>query len=175
MDKYLRNKLKPRMSLAARRIRSAVAKVRTIATAIALVVVAGSQSHAAKLTTPSISNTQRLRTTNLIQAAALSNHILNNNNPFSLEDFDAIGGAEKHITCFPNPATSYINFKFDPSVAKDTKLFVFSFTGRKMTELSVTSSVLKVTLDNYYRGLYVYQLRSASGAILESGKFQVKN
>ncbi|GAB3366583.1 hypothetical protein GCM10027566_38340 [Arachidicoccus ginsenosidivorans] len=83
--------------------------------------------------------------------------------------------AKRQVSCYPNPAISYINFKFEKTVPKDAKLFVFSFTGRKMTELALTGAVIKVSLDNYYRGLYVYQLRSAGGAIMESGKFQVKN
>ena len=171
MDKILRNKLRQRIGSAARRIKSAGTKVRGIATAITALLVVGSASHAAKGALPMHPNAN----THAVQPFTLEHDYLNNNNPFKLEDFNGIGNAEKHITCYPNPATSYINFKFDQTVAKDAKLFVFSFTGRKMTELSVTSSVIKVNLDNYYRGLYVYQLRSASGAILESGKFQVKN
>lgn len=94
--------------------------------------------------------------------------------PFNM-DLNGSGDGEKHITCYPNPAISYINFKFDKSVPKDARLFVFSFTGKKMDELAITGQIQKITLDKYYRGLYVYQLRSAGGAILESGKFQVKN
>ncbi|SEA51603.1 Por secretion system C-terminal sorting domain-containing protein [Arachidicoccus rhizosphaerae] len=96
--------------------------------------------------------------------------------PFNMDLGDNIlGTAEKHVSCYPNPAVSYINFKLDKAVAKDSKLFIFSFTGKQMAELALTGSVIKVTLENYYRGLYVYQLRSPGGAILESGKFQVKN
>ena len=95
-------------------------------------------------------------------------------NPFELDNHGN-GAVEKHVTCYPNPAISYINFKFDNSVPDNASLFIFSFTGRKMTETKVTGQVQKIPLDNYFRGLYVYQLRSAKGAILESGKFQVKN
>ena len=96
--------------------------------------------------------------------------------PFNMDLGDNLSGnAEKHISCYPNPAVSYINFKLDKAVPKDAKLFIFSFTGKQMADLSLTGSDIKVSLDSYYRGLYVYQLRSAAGAILESGKFQVKN
>lgn len=96
--------------------------------------------------------------------------------PFNMDLGDnLLGTADKHVSCYPNPAVSYINFKLDKTVPKDARLFIFSFTGKQMADLALTSSVIKITLDNYYRGLYVYQLRSASGAILESGKFQVKN
>lgn len=101
-------------------------------------------------------------------------------NPFSLvlehnPSDDLFGTVAKHISCYPNPAVSYINFKLDKNVPRDAKLFIFSFTGKQMDELALTGDILKVSLDKYYRGLYVYQLRSAKGAILESGKFQVKN
>jgi hypothetical protein len=43
-----------------------------------------------------------------------------------------------------------------------------------MTELKITDQKLTITFDdNYLRGLYIYQLRDASGRIVESGKFQV--
>lgn len=82
--------------------------------------------------------------------------------------------AEKQITCYPNPANSYINFKFKKPVKSDCKILIYSFTGRKMDELSITGTIMKLNLDDYYRGLYVYQLRDERGAVLESGKFQVK-
>lgn len=84
------------------------------------------------------------------------------------------GIVEKHIACYPNPAISYINFKFDKTVQSSSKLAIFSFTGRKMEEFNITGSIIKVSLTDYFRGLYVYQLRDANGAILESGKFQIK-
>lgn len=90
-------------------------------------------------------------------------------------DFNNDLNTEKHVSCYPNPAISYINFKFDKSVNKKAKLFIYSFTGRQMEELSISGNILKVSLDNYFRGLYVYQLRDAQGVIVESGKFQVKN
>ena len=43
-----------------------------------------------------------------------------------------------------------------------------------MTEIRLTESKVNITLDdNYFRGLYIYQLRDQSGKIIESGKFQV--
>lgn len=75
---------------------------------------------------------------------------------------------------FPNPATSYINFTFDKSVDKTYSLQVYNFIGRKMNEIRISDSKLTINLDdNYFRGLYIYQLRDQSGRIVESGKFQV--
>jgi hypothetical protein len=84
------------------------------------------------------------------------------------------GEGSKVTHFYPNPATSYINFTFDKSIDKTFSLQVYNFIGRKMTELKITDQKLTITFDdNYLRGLYIYQLRDASGRIVESGKFQV--
>ena len=75
---------------------------------------------------------------------------------------------------YPNPATSYINFTFNETVNKTYSLQVYNFIGRKMNETRITESKITITLDdNYFRGLYIYQLRDQTGRIVESGKFQV--
>ncbi|MEN9599003.1 MAG: hypothetical protein RL596_1314 [Bacteroidota bacterium] len=75
---------------------------------------------------------------------------------------------------YPNPATQFINFEFDKQVDKTFTLEIYSFIGRKMTAQKVNASRITIYFDdNYYRGLYVYQLHDASGRIVESGKFQV--
>ena len=75
---------------------------------------------------------------------------------------------------YPNPATSYINFTFDNTVDKTYTLQVYNFIGRKMNDIRITDSKLTITLDdNYFRGLYIYQLRDQTGRMVESGKFQV--
>ncbi|MEO8171716.1 MAG: T9SS type A sorting domain-containing protein [Sediminibacterium sp.] len=75
---------------------------------------------------------------------------------------------------YPNPATTYINFTFDKTVDKTYTLQVYNFIGRKMNDIRITDAKLTINLDdNYFRGLYVYQLRDQSGRIIESGKFQV--
>lgn len=75
---------------------------------------------------------------------------------------------------YPNPATSYINFSFDNSVDKTYTLQLYSFIGKKMNETRISDTKLTITLDdNYFRGLYIYQLRDKTGRIVESGKFQV--
>ena len=77
------------------------------------------------------------------------------------------------IKCYPNPATSFVNFEFPKDVDKSNTLLVFSFVGKKMAEIPVNNNKLTVTLNDYYRGVYVYQLRDKGGNIVESGKFSV--
>lgn len=75
---------------------------------------------------------------------------------------------------YPNPATTVINFEFDKSVDKSYSLLICNFLGKRMTEVRITDSKIVINLDDqYYRGLYIYQLRDQSNRIIESGKFQV--
>lgn len=80
----------------------------------------------------------------------------------------------KIVKCYPNPAVSVINFEFAADVDKNYVLQIYSFTGKKMTEISLSTNKITVTLNNdYYRGIYIYHLQDKSGRIIESGKFQV--
>jgi len=79
----------------------------------------------------------------------------------------------KTVKCYPNPAISFVNFEFDKTVEKTAVLQVFNFAGKKMTELTANNNKVTVQIDNFFRGLYVYQLRDKSGRVIESGKFQV--
>jgi len=81
----------------------------------------------------------------------------------------------KSIKCYPNPAISFVNFDVPADfISKNYSLQVFSFTGKKMYEVNVNSIKLTLTFNNeFYRGIYVYQLRDKDGKILETGKFQV--
>jgi hypothetical protein len=86
------------------------------------------------------------------------------------------GGVQaKTIKCYPNPAVSFVNFDFPIDyISKNYTLQVYSFTGKKMYEVSVTSIKATITFTNdFYRGIYVYQLQDKTGKILETGKFQV--
>ena len=81
----------------------------------------------------------------------------------------------KTIKCYPNPAISFVNFEFlSDFVSKDYTLNIYSFTGKKMYEINITSAKTTITFTNeFYRGIYVYQLRDKAGKIIETGKFQV--
>ena len=45
--------------------------------------------------------------------------------------------------------------------------------GKKVYELTNTTQRISVSLTNFYRGIYIYQLRDKTGKIIESGKFQI--
>jgi hypothetical protein len=78
------------------------------------------------------------------------------------------------IKFYPNPASTYINFEFNKiSTDKVYTLQVYNFIGKKVAEVMINSSKTSLSLDNYFRGVYIFQLRDKTGRIIESGKFQV--
>ncbi|GGH74584.1 hypothetical protein HNQ91_004772 [Filimonas zeae] len=93
---------------------------------------------------------------------------------FSRSDIWEAGTSVAVVKCYPNPATSFINFEFATEIDKTHTLYIYSFVGRKMYEQPVTGKKVVVTLNNYYRGIYVFQLRDKTGRIIETGKFQVE-
>lgn len=80
------------------------------------------------------------------------------------------------IKCYPNPASSYINFSFEaPFTGQKYRLLIYSFTGKKMTDINVSSSTVRVDLSSYFRGVYIYQLLDGNSKSVDNGKFQVVN
>jgi len=74
---------------------------------------------------------------------------------------------------YPNPASSSINFEFSKEADKQCTVQIFNFMGKKVYETVPTVQRITVSLDGFYRGVYIYQLRDRSGKITDSGKFQV--
>lgn len=79
----------------------------------------------------------------------------------------------KVVRFYPNPATNIINFEFSKPVQRDYILQVFNFVGKKVFESNAVLQKTSVPLADFYRGIYIFQLRDKSGRIIESGKFQV--
>ena len=79
----------------------------------------------------------------------------------------------KLIKPYPIPATTAINFEFLYGYDKNFSLQIYNFMGKKVNEFSKIPPMMIVPLDDFYRGIYVYQLRDKDGKIIDSGKFQV--
>lgn len=77
------------------------------------------------------------------------------------------------IKFYPNPAVSVINFEFQKEFDKSLSFQVFNFIGKKVIDLKSVTPKMNIPLTDFYRGVYIYQLRDKSGKIIESGKFQV--
>jgi hypothetical protein len=80
---------------------------------------------------------------------------------------------EKLVNFYPSPATTVISFDFQYSADDSYSLLIFNFMGKKVYEAKITSQHLDISLTDFYRGIYIYQLRDIDSRILESGKFQV--
>ncbi|MBS1758194.1 MAG: T9SS type A sorting domain-containing protein [Bacteroidetes bacterium] len=79
----------------------------------------------------------------------------------------------KLIKFYPNPATSVINFDFQKGYDKSYSFQIFNFIGKMVLELKNVSSHTSINIEDFYRGIYIFQLRDRNGSIVESGKFQV--
>jgi Secretion system C-terminal sorting domain len=79
----------------------------------------------------------------------------------------------KTLKFYPNPAVGFINFEFQKSYDKSYNLLIFNFIGKKVIDLKPAEEKITVPLTDFYRGVYIFQLRDAKGNIVESGKFQV--
>lgn len=77
------------------------------------------------------------------------------------------------VKFYPNPATSFITFDFQQGYDKSYNLQIFNFIGKKVSEVSNITPKTKVDLNEFYRGLYIFQLKDKNGKVVDSGKFQV--
>jgi hypothetical protein len=81
------------------------------------------------------------------------------------------GGAV--LRFYPNPATSFVNFEFDKGYEKGFSIQIFNVLGRKMYQAANLNQRTNISLADFDRGIYVYQLFDRSGKMIESRKFQV--
>lgn len=79
----------------------------------------------------------------------------------------------KYMKYYPNPASSNIYFDFQNGYNQTFSLLIFNFSGKKVYEMKNMPSKVNINLHDFFRGLYIYQLRDKSGLIVESGKFQI--
>jgi hypothetical protein len=80
---------------------------------------------------------------------------------------------DKVIKYYPNPAISLINFEFQKAYDKGYSIQIFNFLGKKVLEFQTLEPKTQVNLSDFFRGIYIFQLRDPTGRIIESGKFQV--
>ncbi|HRE52130.1 MAG TPA: T9SS type A sorting domain-containing protein [Flavitalea sp.] len=77
------------------------------------------------------------------------------------------------VKFYPNPATTAINFDFQKDYDKNYSFQIFNFLGKKVFEQNNISPKTVVNLNDFYRGIYIFQLRDKNQRIVDSGKFQV--
>lgn len=80
---------------------------------------------------------------------------------------------EKTVKFYPNPAVSYINFEFEKNYNNGNSIIIYNFLGKKVFEEKLGEQKINVSLRNFFRGIYIFQLSDQQGKVIESGKFQV--
>lgn len=86
---------------------------------------------------------------------------------------DNTGAQAKLLKVYPIPAYTVINFDFQRSYESTYSLQIYNFIGKKVFESKNIPNRFNVNLEDFFRGIYIYQLRDKNGIIIESGKFQV--
>lgn len=79
----------------------------------------------------------------------------------------------KILKFYPNPASSYINFEIVSGDGKEMNFQVYNFIGKKVYEQNTLSPKTIINLNDFLRGVYIYQLRDKTGKLIDTGKFQV--
>lgn len=79
----------------------------------------------------------------------------------------------KLIKFYPNPANSVINFDFQKDYKNNYTIQIFNLVGKKILEIKNLPLRTSINLEAFYRGMYIFKLNDANGAIVESGKFQI--
>ncbi len=77
------------------------------------------------------------------------------------------------IRFYPNPAISQITFDFPRQFERNYTFQIYNFLGKKVFEQKNITPKTTVELTQYYRGVYIFQLRDKTGKVVESGRFQV--
>ncbi len=76
---------------------------------------------------------------------------------------------------YPNPAVSQITFDFDQNFDKSYSFQVYNFVGKKVLDIPAVNQKTVVNVTDFYRGVYIFQLKDKSGKMIDSGKFQVSH
>ncbi|GAC1425148.1 MAG: hypothetical protein NVSMB7_01380 [Chitinophagaceae bacterium] len=76
---------------------------------------------------------------------------------------------------YPNPAVSQITFDIGQSADKSYSFQVYNFVGKKVLDVAAVSQRTVVNVTDFYRGVYIFQLKDKTGKMIDSGKFQVSH
>lgn len=88
----------------------------------------------------------------------------------------ALQDAAARVTKFyPNPAVSQITFDFDQNADKSYSFQVYNFVGKKVLDIPAVNQRTIVNVSDFYRGVYIFQLKDKTGKMIDSGKFQVSH
>jgi len=81
-----------------------------------------------------------------------------------------INGQAVEVKIYPNPATSYVNFKTNVDASK---INVMDVTGRLMGTYDLIDNKVNISTENYASGIYFYQILNNNNEIINRDKFEV--
>ncbi len=79
----------------------------------------------------------------------------------------------KIVKFYPNPANDIITFDINHVVEKGYSIQIYNFLGRQVLVMPISTTHVTIVLTDFFRGIYVFQVRDKHGTIIESNKFQV--
>lgn len=82
-------------------------------------------------------------------------------------------GEVKVVKFYPNPAVSQITFDFKGTFDKSYTFQIFNFIGKKVYETQSIGSKTTIDLNDFYRGVFIFQVKDKTGKVVDTGKFQV--
>jgi hypothetical protein len=92
----------------------------------------------------------------------------------SQDRMPGVDPAPRILKFYPNPASSFITFDLQQVTDKSAlNLQIYNFIGKKVQEINNITPKTTVNLNEFIRGVYIFQLKDKSGKIVDSGKFQV--
>jgi len=92
---------------------------------------------------------------------------------FAQKSWAQVTTEEKIVKFYPNPAQSFVTFDIQKPIEKGYMIQIFNFLGRKVLAVSVNSNKVTVPLENFFRGVYFFQLIDKNGRVIESNKINV--
>jgi hypothetical protein len=79
----------------------------------------------------------------------------------------------KQAKVYPLPAVSQVTFEFDLGYDKNYSFQIFNFSGKKVYEVYSITPKIVVNVSDFYRGVYIFQVKDRNGKIAETNRFQV--
>ncbi len=81
--------------------------------------------------------------------------------------------SNEKLVVYPNPAQDYIHFSFGETPQQAT-LVMRDLVGRIIATYTIATSTLQIPVSNYAKGTYLYEIRTNTQLVLNSGKVVVE-
>jgi Secretion system C-terminal sorting domain len=95
----------------------------------------------------------------------------------SSAELESAGMQVKFLKTYPNPASTVVNFVFQKGYNRNYSIQILNAIGKQMYRAKYIPASLSIDLkeQNFFRGIYIYQLLDRNNIVVESGKILVVN